>query len=60
MTLTSYHECMDFGFVGSGATMYDLPQLSGHVQGAYEELKVAASKRRPAGVRKTHPRRHGR
>jgi len=60
VTLTSYHECMDFGFVGSGATMYDLPQLSGHVQDAYEELKAAASKRRPAVVRRTRPRSGGR
>jgi hypothetical protein len=60
VTLTSYHECMDFGFVGSGTTMYDLPQLSGHVHDAYEELKAAASKRRPAVVRRTRPRSGGR
>jgi WS/DGAT/MGAT family acyltransferase len=59
-TLTSYNDRMDFGFVGSGATMYDLPELARHVQEAYEELKAAASKRgraRPrskqAGGRKT-------
>jgi hypothetical protein len=40
--------------------MYDLPQLSGHVQDAYEELKVAASRRRPAVVRRTRPRSGGR
>jgi WS/DGAT/MGAT family acyltransferase len=56
VTLTSYHECMDFGFVGNGATMYDLPELARHVQDAYDELKAAASKRRPAGVRKSRPR----
>jgi WS/DGAT/MGAT family acyltransferase len=44
-TLTSYHDRMDFGFVGNGATMYDLPQLAQHVQQAYEELKAAATKR---------------
>jgi WS/DGAT/MGAT family acyltransferase len=46
VTLTSYHERMDFGFVGSGTTMYDLPQLARHTEDAYEELKAAASKRR--------------
>jgi len=56
VTLTSYHECMDFGFVGSGATMYDLPQLARHTRDAYEELKAAASKRRPAAGRTTRPR----
>jgi hypothetical protein len=56
VTLTSYHECMDFGFVGSGATMYDLPQLARHTRDAYEALKAAASKRRPAAGRKHRPR----
>jgi len=53
VTLTSYHECMDFGFVGSGATMYDLPELARHVKDAYDELKAAASKRRAAAVRRS-------
>ena len=47
-TLTSYHDRMDFGFVGNGASMYGLPSLALHVGEAYEELKAAASKRRPA------------
>jgi WS/DGAT/MGAT family acyltransferase len=47
-TLTSYNDRMDFGFVGNGATMYDLPQLARHVQDAYGELKTAAAKRRRA------------
>jgi WS/DGAT/MGAT family acyltransferase len=47
-TLTSYHDRMDFGFVGNGASMHDLPSLALHVGGAYEELKAAASKRRTA------------
>ena len=34
----------DFGFVGNGATMYDLPALARHVLDAYEELKAAANK----------------
>jgi hypothetical protein len=42
-TLTSYHDRMDFGFVGNGASMYDLPSLARHVEGAYEDLKAAAS-----------------
>jgi len=41
-TLTSYHDRMDFGFVGNGATMYDLPQLARHVGAAYQDLKSAA------------------
>jgi diacylglycerol O-acyltransferase / wax synthase len=48
-TLTSYHDRMDFGFVGSGATMYDLPELARHVEEAYEELKAASTKKRKAG-----------
>ena len=47
-TLTSHHDRMDFGFVGNGATMYDLPALARHVMAAYEELKVAAHKSRKA------------
>jgi WS/DGAT/MGAT family acyltransferase len=45
VTLTSYDDHMDFGFVGNGKTMYDLPQLARHVQAAYQELKAAAPKR---------------
>jgi len=56
VTLTSYHECMDFGFVGSGATMHDLPELARHVKDAYEELKALASGRRPSRTRTTRPR----
>lgn len=44
-TLTSYHDRMHFGFVGNGATMYDLPALARHVEDAYLELKQAASKK---------------
>jgi hypothetical protein len=42
VTLMSYHERMDFGFVGNGATLYDLPRLAWHVERAYEELRSAA------------------
>lgn len=59
VTLTSYHECMDFGFVGSGATLYELPELARHVKDAYEELKAAATKPRATAVRKSRPRRAG-
>lgn len=43
VTLTSYDDHMDFGFVGNGATMYDLPRLANHVQHAYQELRAVAS-----------------
>jgi WS/DGAT/MGAT family acyltransferase len=49
-TLTSYHDCMDFGFVGNGASMHDLPALAVQVQDAYEELKAAS--KRPGGRRR--------
>jgi WS/DGAT/MGAT family acyltransferase len=49
-TLTSYCDSMDFGFVGCGSTMYDLPELARHVRQAYAELKASA--KRAAG-RKT-------
>jgi WS/DGAT/MGAT family acyltransferase len=42
VTLTSYHKRMDFGFVGNGATMYDLPKLARHVEQAYDELRATA------------------
>jgi diacylglycerol O-acyltransferase len=44
-TLTSYQDRMDFGFVGNGATMYDLTELARHVREAYEELKAIATKK---------------
>jgi WS/DGAT/MGAT family acyltransferase len=45
-TLTSCHDRMDFGFVGSGATMHDLPRLARHALQSYEELKASAKRRR--------------
>ena len=45
-TLTSYHDRMDFGFVGSGNAMHDLPELARHARQAYEELRAAAKRRR--------------
>jgi WS/DGAT/MGAT family acyltransferase len=46
VTFTSWHDRMDFGFVGNGAVMHDLPLLADCVHGAYLELRAAASKRR--------------
>ena len=49
-TLTSYHDRMDFGFVGNGVAMYDLTELARQVRKAYEELKAASpGKRKAAG-----------
>jgi len=47
VTLTSSHERMDFGFVGDGITMYDLPKMAEFTREAFERLSVAAG-RRPA------------
>jgi hypothetical protein len=58
-TLTSYHDRMDFGFLGNGATMYDLRELARHVGEAYQELKAAAAKRRPARGEDAQPTRRG-
>jgi diacylglycerol O-acyltransferase len=63
VTLTSYGDSMDFGFVGNGATMHDLPSLALDVREAYEELKAAvasesssaAPRRRPARAAKRRP-----
>jgi hypothetical protein len=57
-TLTSYHDRMDFGFVGSGATMYDLPELARNVEEAYE-VKAAASKRHGSKTRQAGTRHKG-
>ena len=57
VTLTSYADSMDFGFVGNGATMYDLPALARNVRKAYEELKVAIASERPAARARRRPRR---
>lgn len=55
-TLTSYHDRMDFGFVGNGIAMYDLTELARHVQEAYDELKAASSRKRAARGRATRSR----
>ena len=50
-TLTSYNGRMDFGFVGSGATMHDLPVLARHARQSYEELRAAAQRRQLSSAR---------
>ncbi len=47
-TLASYHDNMDFGFVGNSAAFDDLPQLARCARDAYDELKEAAGLQ-PAG-----------
>jgi len=42
VTLSSYAETMDFGFVGNGRALRDLPALARHTRNAYDELKAAA------------------
>jgi len=55
-TLTSYHDRMDFGFVGNGSAMYDLPALARQVQAAYDELRRAAAKKRTTRRRTARPK----
>ena len=50
ITLTSAHDRMDFGFVGDGITMYDLPRLANFTREAFEELQAAAGLK-PRGAR---------
>jgi len=47
-TLASYHDSMDFGFVGNSAALDRLPQLARCTREAYDELKEAAGLQ-PAG-----------
>ena len=42
VTLASYADTMDFGFVGNGKALKDLPALARHTRDAYDELKAAA------------------
>jgi hypothetical protein len=46
VTFTSWHDRMDFGFVGNGAVMHDLPVLAGCMHEAYVELRTAAARKR--------------
>lgn len=50
-TLTSHEDRMDFGFVGNGATLHDLPRLAACVEEAYRELRAAARRKRAVGTR---------
>ena len=54
-TLTSHHDRMDFGFVGNGAALPDLPRLAACVEAAYVELRTAA----PTRQRRARQRRAG-
>lgn len=47
-TLASYAGSMDFGFVGNGIALPDLPELAHHTREAFEELKAAAAALAPA------------
>ncbi len=47
-TFASYHDSMDFGFVGNAAALGDLPHLARCTRRAYGELKEAAGLQ-PAG-----------
>jgi diacylglycerol O-acyltransferase / wax synthase len=41
-TLTSYYDCMDFGFVANAAAIDNLAELAHHTLQAYKDLKKAA------------------
>ena len=41
VTVISANDRMDFGFVGNGASLHDLPLLADHVEGAWNELARA-------------------
>ncbi|OBH02551.1 diacylglycerol O-acyltransferase [Mycobacterium sp. E2699] len=53
-TMASYHDSMDFGFVGNSAALDGLPRLARCTREAYDELKEAAglqpARRKPATV----------
>jgi WS/DGAT/MGAT family acyltransferase len=42
VTFTSNHERMDFGFVGDGITMYDMPKLAEFTRRAFDTLSAVA------------------
>ena len=44
VTLTSYHDRMDFGLVANAAAIDDLPVLARHTLQAYKDLTEAAGK----------------
>jgi len=44
VTLSSYHDHMDFGFVANTASISDVASLAEHTRQAYRELKKAAAK----------------
>ena len=44
VTLSSYHDHMDFGFVANTASISDVSALADHTRQAYRELKKAAAR----------------
>lgn len=50
VTLSSYRDHMDFGFVTNAAAIEDAHQLAEHTRRAYADLKSAARIRRPSKV----------
>jgi hypothetical protein len=42
VTVTSNHQRMDFGFVGDGITIYDMPKLAELTREAFESLSAVA------------------
>lgn len=51
VTLSSYHDHMDFGFVANAAAIRDVSSLAEHTMQAYRELKAAAKGSAKAGAR---------
>ena len=49
VTLGSYANTMDFGLVGNGKALKDMPALARHTRDAYDELKAAALATKAAG-----------
>lgn len=54
VTLASYHDSMDFGFVANAAAVDDLSRLADHTLQAYNELKEAVGKPRAVRHRAVH------
>jgi diacylglycerol O-acyltransferase / wax synthase len=60
VTLSSYADTMDFGFVGNRRALKDMSALARHTHDAYEELKVASvaskgKRRAPKAAQATAP-----
>ncbi len=57
VTLASYADSMDFGFVANGMAMPDLPSLARHTGDAFADLRKAAGKTRTEAPATVPPRR---